>query len=172
MRRTFYTLLSWLNPRKSPAGVSIDGQLTDRARLAVRLAEQEARRLNHEYLGTEHLLFGLVQDDRGVAANVMQVLIGNLEILQQELKSLMIACPAGVPRPRVLEVTPRARTALDTAVEEARLLNHSFIGTEHLLLGLRRDPEGVPAQIFLGLGVEASRLRQEVLALLGKIRNE
>ena len=166
MRGLIRTFMSWLATRRNRDPLAtIKNRLTDRARTVMKLAEQEARRVHHEYLGTEHLLFGLANDRGGIAAAVMQHLTGDLGKIRWELNKVMMSGPERA-QPGILLLTPRLRTVLDAAGEEARSLNHNFIGTEHLLLGLLRDPEGLPATVFRALGVDANTLRVEVLATL------
>ena len=170
MRYRLRTLMSWLMPQNSRDFVrALNDRLTDRARMAIKIAEQEARRLNHEYLGTDHLLLGLVNDN-GIAAAMMQQITGDLVRIGAELNKVMMPGPESVAH-GALMLTPRLRKAIDYAVEEARALNHRYIGSEHLLLGLLRDPEGLPAAVLSALAVDVATLRREVLSLMGNHKN-
>src|SRR5437660_9239986 len=141
-------------------------RFTDRARKVMQLANQEAQRLNHEYIGTEHLLLGLVKEGSGVAANVLKNLDADLRKIRLEVEKLVQPGPDMVT-PGKLPQTPRVKKVLDYAVEEARNLDHQHVGTEHLLLGLLREEEGVAAQALLNLGLRLEEVREEVLNLLG-----
>jgi ATP-dependent Clp protease ATP-binding subunit ClpC len=171
MRFRLRTLMSLLKPRRGRTSASIvKDQWTDRARFAMKLAEQEAGRLNHEYLATEHLFFGLASDRRGIAAELMQEMIGGPGKILRELEKLMLSGPESAAHGTFL-VTPRLRKSLDAAAEEAHALNHKDIGSEHLLLGLLRDPDGLPAAVLAALNVDADVFRQRVLDLIGKNKN-
>jgi ATP-dependent Clp protease ATP-binding subunit ClpC len=124
---------------------------TDRARKVMMLANQEAQRLNHQYIGTEHVLFGLVKEGSGVAANVLKNLHINLRKIRLEVEKIAPSRPDTVPMDK-LPQTPRTKKVIDYAAEEARNLNHKYVGTEHLLLGLLREQEGVAAQVLVNLG--------------------
>ncbi|GHT35831.1 ATP-dependent Clp protease ATP-binding protein [Planctomycetales bacterium] len=141
-------------------------RFTDRARKVLQLANQEAQRFNHEYIGTEHLLLGLIKEGNGVAANVLKNLDIDLRKIRHEVEKLVRSGPDLVTMGK-LPQTPRAKKAIEYAVEEARNLNHNYVGTEHLLLGLLREQEGVAAQVLMNLGLKLEEVRREVLNLLG-----
>src|SRR6478752_589635 len=143
-------------------------RFTDRARKVMQLANQEAQRFNHEYIGTEHVLLGLVKEGSGVAANVLKNLDIDLRKIRLEVEKIVQHGPGGeqVVMGR-LPHTPRAKKVIDYSVEEARNLNHNYVGTEHLLLGLLREQEGVAAQVLMNLGLKLEDVREEVLNLLG-----
>src|SRR5947207_4918038 len=141
-------------------------RFTDRARKVMQLANQEAQRLNHEYIGTEHILLGLVKEGSGVAANVLKNLDIDLRKIRLEVEKLVQSSPE-VGTPGKLPQTPRAKKVIEYSIEEARNLNHNYVGTEHLLLGLLREQEGVAAQVLMNLGLRLGDVREEVLNLLG-----
>src|SRR5262244_2320877 len=141
-------------------------RFTDRARKVMQLANQEAQRLNHEYIGTEHILLGLVKEGSGVAANVLKNLDVDLRKIRLEVEKLVQSSPE-VGTPGKLPQTPRAKKVIEYSIEEARNLNHNYVGTEHLLLGLLREQEGVAAQVLVNLGLKLEDVREEVLNLLG-----
>ena len=141
-------------------------RFTDRARKVMALANQEAQRFNHEYIGTEHILLGLVKEGSGVGANVLKNLDVDIKKLRLEVEKLVKSGPDMVTMGK-LPHTPRAKKVIEFAIEEARSLNHNYIGTEHLLLGLLRESEGVAAQVLMNLGLKLEDVRQEVLNLLG-----
>ncbi len=141
-------------------------RLTDRARKVMALANQEAQRFNHEYIGTEHILLGLVKEGSGVGANVLKNLDIDLRKVRLEVEKLVKSGPDMVTMGK-LPQTPRAKKVIEYAIEEARNLNHNYVGTEHLLLGLLREHEGVAAQVLMNLGLKLEEVREEVLNLLG-----
>jgi ATP-dependent Clp protease ATP-binding subunit ClpC len=141
-------------------------RFTDRARKVMQLANQEAQRFNHEYIGTEHILLGLVKEGSGVAANVLKNLDIDLRKIRLEVEKIVQAGPDMVTMGR-LPQTPRAKKVIEYSIEEARNLNHNYVGTEHLLLGLLREQEGVAAQVLMNLGLKLEDVREEVLNLLG-----
>ncbi len=141
-------------------------RFTDRARKVMQLANQEAQRFNHEYIGTEHILLGLVKEGSGVAANVLKNLDVDLRRIRSEVEKLVQSGPEMVTMGK-LPQTPRAKKVLEYAMEEARNLNHNYVGTEHILLGLLREQEGVAAQVLMNLGLKLEEVREEVLNLLG-----
>jgi ATP-dependent Clp protease ATP-binding subunit ClpC len=141
-------------------------RLTDRARKVMALANQEAQRFNHEYIGTEHILLGLVKEGSGVGPNVLKNLDIDLRKVRLEVEKLVKSGPEMVTMGK-LPQTPRAKKVLEYAIEEARNLNHNYVGTEHLLLGLLREQDGVAAQVLMNLGVKLEEVREEVLNLLG-----
>src|SRR3984957_10855686 len=140
-------------------------RFTDRARKVMQLANQEAQRLNHEYIGTEHILLGLVKEGSGVAANVLKNLDVDLRKIRLEVEKLVQLGPDMVTLGK-LPQTPRSKKVIEYAMEEARNLNHNYVGTEHLLLGLLREQEGVAAQVLMNLGMKLEDVREEVLNLL------
>ncbi len=141
-------------------------RFTDRARKVMQLANQEAQRFNHEYIGTEHILLGLVKEGSGVAANVLKNLDVDLRKIRLEVEKIVQSGPDMVTMGK-LPQTPRAKKVIEYAMEEARNLNHNYVGTEHLLLGLIREQEGVAAQVLMNLGLKLEDVREEVLNLLG-----
>src|SRR5690349_16352545 len=141
-------------------------RFTDRARKVMQLANQEAQRFNHEYIGTEHILLGLVKEGSGVAANVLKNLDIDLRKVRLEVEKLVQSGPDMVTMGK-LPQTPKAKKVIEYAIEEARTLNHNYVGTEHLLLGLLREQEGVAAQVLMNLGLKLDDVREEVLNLLG-----
>src|SRR5687768_5570090 len=141
-------------------------RFTDRARKVMQLANQEAQRFNHEYIGTEHILLGLVKEGSGVAANVLKNLDVDLRKIRLEVEKLVQSGPEMVTMGK-LPQTPRAKKVIEYSMEEARNLNHNYVGTEHILLGLLREQEGVAAQVLMNLGLKIEEVREEVLNLLG-----
>ena len=141
-------------------------RFTDRARKVMALANQEAQRFNHEYIGTEHILLGLVKEGSGVGANVLKNLDVDLRKVRVEVEKLVKSGPEMVTMGK-LPQTPRAKKVIEYAIEEARNLNHNYVGTEHLLLGLLREHDGVAAQVLMNLGLKLEEVREEVLNLLG-----
>ncbi len=141
-------------------------RFTDRARKVMQLANQEAQRFNHEYIGTEHILLGLVKEGSGVAANVLKNLDVDLRKIRLEVEKIVQSGPDMVTMGK-LPQTPRAKKVIEYAMEEARNLNHNYVGTEHLLLGLLREQDGVAAQVLMNLGLKLEEVREEVLNLLG-----
>ncbi len=141
-------------------------RFTDRARKVMALANQEAQRFNHEYIGTEHILLGLVKEGSGVGANVLKNLDVDLRKVRLEVEKLVKPGPEMVTMGK-LPQTPRAKKVIEYAIEEARNLNHNYVGTEHLLLGLLREHDGVAAQVLMNLGLKLEEVREEVLNLLG-----
>jgi len=159
------------NPAARPRGPpnlerSMFERFTDRARKVMALANQEAQRFNHEYIGTEHILLGLVKEGSGVGANVLKHLDVDLRKVRLEVEKLVKAGPEMVTMGK-LPQTPRAKKVIEYAIEEARNLNHNYVGTEHLLLGLLREHDGVAAQVLMNLGLKLEEVREEVLNLLG-----
>ena len=140
-------------------------RFTDRARRAVVLAQEEARMLNHGYIGTEHLLLGLVHEGEGVAAKALDAMGIGLEKVRQEVEAL-IGHGKGPPSGHI-PFTPRAKKVLELSLRESNQLGHNYIGTEHILLGVIREGHGVAAQVLVKLGADLSRVRQQVIQLLG-----
>src|SRR6478735_9368786 len=141
-------------------------RFTDRARKVMQLANQEAQRFNHEYVGTEHVLLGLIKEGSGVAATVLRNMDVDLRKIRNEIEKIVQAGPEMVTMGK-LPQTPRAKKVIEYAIEEARNLNHNYVGTEHLLLGLLREQEGVAAQVLMNLSLKLEEVREEVLNLLG-----
>jgi hypothetical protein len=141
-------------------------RFTDRARKVMQLAHQEAQRFNHEYMGADHILLGLVKEGSGVAANVLKNLDIDLRKIRLEVEKIVRPGPDMVTMGK-LPQTPRARKVIEYAIEEARNLHHNYVGTEHLLLGLLREEEGVASQVLMNLGLKLANVRKEVLQLLG-----
>jgi ATP-dependent Clp protease ATP-binding subunit ClpC len=146
-------------------------RFTDRAKKVMNLARQEAQRFNHEYLGTEHILLGLVQEGSGVAANVLKNMAIDLNKIRAEVEKIVKTGPTMVTMGQ-LPFTPRAKKVLELSMEEASNLGHNYIGTEHLLLGLIKENEGIAAQVLLNLGVKLEDVREEVLEFLGADSSE
>src|SRR6201991_1605158 len=139
-------------------------RFTDRARRVVVLAQEEARMLNHNYIGTEHILLGLIHEGEGVAAKSLESLGISLEGVRQQVEEIIgqgQQAPSGH-----IPFTPRAKKVLELSLREALQLGHNYIGTEHILLGLIREGEGVAAQVLVKLGAELTRVRQQVIQLL------
>jgi ATP-dependent Clp protease ATP-binding subunit ClpC len=130
------------------------------------LANQEAQRFNHEWIGTEHILLGLVKEGSGVGATVLKNLDVDIKKLRLEVEKFVKSGPDMVTMGK-LPQTPRAKKVIEYAIEEARSLNHNYVGTEHILLGLLRESEGIAAQVLMSLGLKLEEVRQEVLNLLG-----
>ncbi len=141
-------------------------RFTDRAKKVMTLARQEATRFNHEYIGTEHILLGLVQEGSGVAATVLRNLGVDLDKIRQEVENMVKQGPPTTTMGQ-LPFTPRAKKVLELSMEEASSLGHNYVGTEHLLLGLIRENEGIAAQVLMNLGVKLDSVREEVLEFLG-----
>jgi len=148
-------------------------RFTDRSRKVMMLANQAAIRLNHEYIGTEHVLLGLLQEGSGVASNVLKNLDLSIAKLEETSTNIVQVGP-GLVRVGVygqLPQTPRTKKVLEYAVEEARTLGHNYVGTEHILLGLLRETEGVAGQVLVKCGCKIEDVREEVLNLLGHETN-
>ena len=141
-------------------------RFTERARKVILLAKEEARRFNHDYIGTEHILLGLIREGEGVAAAVLQNLGLSLESIRLEIEKLVQPGPSTVVSGDI-PFTPKAKRVIELAMEEARSLGHNYIGTEHLLLGLIREGEGVAAQVLINLGLDLTKVRRAVMELLG-----
>jgi len=147
------------------------GRFTERASRALLLAQEEAKRLNHDYVGTEHILLGLIRLREGVAAEVFQTLGVEIEKVRIEVEKLV-----GKGRSMLVlgEVpfSPRAKKVLELAMEEAQVLKHNYIGTEHLLLGLIREEDGIASRVLLGMGIELGKIREIVAMLLEGVESE
>ncbi|MBR5244228.1 MAG: AAA family ATPase, partial [Thermoguttaceae bacterium] len=133
----------------------------------MQFAHQEALRFNHEYVGTEHIILGLIKEGTGVAANILKKLGVDLRTMRLEVEKLVRSGPDLVTMGR-LPQTPRAKKAVEYAIEEARRLKHNYVGTEHLLLGLLKEHDGVAAQVMMNLGLKLDDVREEILATLGQ----
>jgi ATP-dependent Clp protease ATP-binding subunit ClpC len=140
---------------------------TDRVRKVLQMAREEAARLHHEYVGTEHILLGLIREGEGVAAAVLQNLNVDLEEISQRIEETVKKGKAAAATGPDLPYTSRAKKVLELAMAEARELNHSYVGTEHLLLGLLREEKGIAAQVLTDAGVSLEASRAETLRLLG-----
>src|SRR5258707_1420730 len=139
-------------------------RFTDRARRVVVLAQEEARMLNHNYIGTEHVLLGLIHEGEGAAAKALESLGISREAVRQQVEEIIgqgQQAPSGH-----IPFTPRAKKVLELSLREALQLGHNYIGTEHILLGLIREGEGVAAQVLVKLGADLNRVRQQVIQLL------
>src|SRR5271169_926689 len=139
---------------------------TERARRSIVLAQEEAQRLGNNYIGTEHILLGIISEGESLAAKVLETLGVNLANVRQEVEAIVGRGGQTVQQEMVF--TPRAKRVIELAFEEARQLNHNYIGTEHLLLGLIREGEGVAARVLTNLGVDLTKVRSHVIRLLGE----
>jgi ATP-dependent Clp protease ATP-binding subunit ClpA len=142
-------------------------RFTDKARKVMKLANREAIRLNHKYIGTEHILLGLVEDGSGVAANALKNLDIDLRKIRREIEKT-VQSGSYKDTMGTLPQTPRAKKVLEYSIEEARNFNHNYVGTEHLLLGLFREEDGVASQVLKNFGLKLEDLREEILNLLGQ----
>ena len=140
-------------------------RFTERAREVVVLAQHEARALKHNYIGTEHILLGLLREEEGLAARVLQSLDVTLEGVRTQVAR--VVGEGAEVRSGQIPFTPRAKKVLELALREALSLGHDYIGTEHILLGLARDTEGVASRILFDFGVDAEKVRSEVHRFLG-----
>src|SRR5438874_8755890 len=140
---------------------------TERVRKVLAMAREEAARLHHEYVGTEHILLGLIREGEGVAATVLQNLSVELDDIQQKIEETVKKGKAAQTTGPDLPYTSRAKKVLELAMAEARELNHSYVGTEHLLLGLLREEKGIAAQVLTDTGVNLEAARAETLRLRG-----
>jgi len=139
-------------------------RFTDRARRVVGLAQEEAKRLDHNYVGTEHILLGLIGEGDGVAAKALKSLGISLDAVRQQVEELIgrgQQAPSGH-----IPFTPRGKKVLELSLRESQQLGHNYIGTEHILLGLIREGDGVAAQVLVKLGADLNRVRQQVIQLL------
>ena len=139
-------------------------RFTDRARRVVILAQEEARLLNHNYIGTEHILLGLIHEHEGVAAKALESLDISLESVRAQVEEIIGM--GGIAPSGHIPFTPRAKKVLELSLREALQLGHNYIGTEHILLGLIREGEGVAAQVLVKLGADLARVREQVIQLL------
>ncbi|TYS84321.1 ATP-dependent protease ATP-binding subunit ClpC [Rossellomorea aquimaris] len=140
------------------------GRFTERAQKVLALAQEEAIRLAHSNIGTEHILLGLVREGEGIAAKALTALGLSPEKIQKEVEGLI---GKGTEKSQTIHYTPRAKKVIELSMDEARKLGHSYVGTEHILLGLIREGEGVAARVLGNLGVSLNKARQQVLQLLG-----
>src|ERR1700674_4890705 len=145
----------------------MSNRFTERAQRVILIAQEEAKRLNHDYVGTEHILLGLIALGEGVAAQVLANLGVDLRRVRSEIEKI-VGTGDNVMLLGEIPFTPRAKKVLEYAVEEAQHMGHSYVGTEHLLLGLIREEEGVAARVLENLGVRLDIVREEVLNLLGE----
>ena len=142
-------------------------RFTDRARRVVILAQEEARLLNHNYIGTEHVLLGLIHEHEGVAAKALESLDISLEAVRGQVEEII--GQGAKPPSGLIPFTPRAKRVLELSLREALQLGHNYIGTEHILLGLIREGEGVAAQVLVKLGADLARVREQVVHLLATL---
>src|SRR5579875_3814305 len=139
-------------------------RFTERAQKVLALAQEEAARLKHPGVGTEHILLGLVREGEGIAAKALTSLGVSAEKIQSEVERII---GTGQSQTGAMTYTPRAKRVIELSIDEARKLNHSYVGTEHILLGLIREGEGVAARVLANLNISLSKARQQVLQLLG-----
>jgi ATP-dependent Clp protease ATP-binding subunit ClpC len=146
-------------------GNAVFEKFTDRARRVVVRAQEEARALNHDFIGTEHILLGLVGEGQGLAAKALESLGVSMEAVRQRVEDIV---PPGQVEVRTghIPFTPRAKKVLELSLSESKLLGHRYIGTEHILLGLLREGEGVAAQVLTALGADLDGTRERVVQLL------
>src|ERR1041384_4308452 len=155
-------------PRQCEAGHAMNGyNFTDRVRKVLQMAREEAARLHHEYVGTEHILLGLIREGEGVAAAVLQNLNVDLDEIAQRIEETVKKGKAAAATGPDLPYTSRAKKVLELAMAEARELNHSYVGTEHLRLGLLREEKGIAAQVLTDAAISLEASRAETLRLLG-----
>src|SRR4051794_27677542 len=145
----------------------MSNRFTERAQRVILIAQEEAKRLNHDYVGTEHILLGLIALGEGVAAQVLANLGVDLRRVRTEIEKI-VGTGDNVMLLGEIPFTPRAKKVLELAVEEAQNMGHNYVGTEHLLLGLIREEEGVAARVLENLGVRLDVVREEVISLLGE----
>src|SRR5258707_2890368 len=154
--------------RVSLRGNTMNGyNFTERVRKVLAMAREEAARLHHEYVGTEHILLGLIREGEGVAATVLQNLSVELDEIQQKIEETVKKGKAAQTTGPDLPYTSPAKKVLELAMSEARELRHSYVGTEHLLLGLLREEKGIAAQVLTDAGVNLEAARAETLRILG-----
>src|SRR6201994_3967531 len=159
-----YGLRAGVPGRLQERRTSMFERFTDRARRVLVLAQEEARLLNHNFIGTEHILLGLIHEGEGVAAKALESLGISLEAVREKVEETI--GPAGSAPTGSPPFTPRAKKVLELSLREALQLGHNYIGTEHMLLGLVREGEGVAAQVLQSLGADLPRVRQQVIQLL------
>ena len=141
-------------------------RFTERARKVIILAKEEAKRFNHDYIGTEHILLGLIKEGESVAAAVLQNLGLSLDTIRLEVEKLVQFGPSTIVSGDI-PFTPKAKKVIELAMDEARRLGHNYIGTEHLLLGLIKEGEGVASHVLMNVGLDLNKVRSEVIKLLG-----
>lgn len=159
-------ILGWARPEQQLSVGSLRGvfeRFTDQGRRVLVFAQEEARGLNHNFIGTEHILLGLIRENEGVAAHALAQLGITLETARAKVAQTVSPAESLVGSP---PFTPRAKKVLELSLRESLQLGHNYIGTEHILLGLIRDGDGVAAEVLVGSGVELPRIRQEVLRAL------
>src|SRR5699024_4668240 len=144
------------------------GKLTERAQRVLAYAQEEAIRLKHSNIGTEHLLLGLVREQEGIAAKVLNAFDITEPVIEKEISKFVTE---GTETPTTLHYTPRAKRVIELSMDEARKLHHNFVGTEHLLLGLIRETEGIAARVLSSLGLNITRARAMVIRMLGNPQN-
>jgi ATP-dependent Clp protease ATP-binding subunit ClpA len=154
------------SPATPPTLARVFERFTERARQVVVLASDEARRLKHNYIGTEHLLLGLLREEEGVAARVLEGL--DIEVNEVRAQVARVVGQGDEATTGQIPFTPRAKKVLELSLREALSLNHNYIGTEHVLLGLARENQGVAARILLSLGADAEKVRKAVIESLGE----
>jgi len=154
-----------LRPRDNEVFVTMYERFTDKALKVLELADQEARRFNCEYIGTEHLLLGLVKEGTGVAAFVVKNFDIDLTTIRLEVERILRSFSEMKAKGK-LPMSPRAQKVLEYSMEESRILNHDYVGTEHILLGLLRVQDGVAAQVLMSLGLKVADVREEILKML------
>lgn len=140
-------------------------RFTDRARKVMALANQEAQRFNHEYVGTEHLLLGIVKEGSGVASKVLRAMNVDLRVIRLEVEKFVKSGPDMVTMGK-LPQTPRAKKVVEYAIEESKMFGHDYVGTEHILLGLMRERDGVAAQVLINLSLNLDNVRDVILSHL------
>ena len=143
------------------------GRFTERAQKVLILAQEEAKRFNHNFVGTEHLLLGLVREGEGIAAKALLSLGVELNTVRLQVEKMIGKSDTLLPA-QGANYTPRAKKVIELAIEEGRMLGHNYVGTEHLLLGLLREGEGIAAQVLTNMGVDLLKARKSVLAMLGE----
>ena len=160
-------LIDALTERRGMPGIDRFNKFTERARKVLHLAQEEAQRFKHNYIGTEHLLLGLIREGDGVAAKVLSNLGVDLDKARISVESIL----GRGNRVVIGEIgfTPRAKKVIELAVDEARRLHHHYLGTEHLLLGLVREGQGIGAGVLESLGVSLEKVRAQTMQVLGKL---
>src|SRR5690606_28004074 len=159
-----YSRCNGTHPARCPRRCEMFERFTDRARRVVVLAQEEAKMLNHNYIGTEHILLGLIHEGEGVAAKALESLGISLDAVREQVQDII---GQGQQQPTGhIPFTPRAKKVLELSLREALQLGHNYIGTEHILLGLIREGEGVAAQVLIKLGADLNKVRQQVIQLL------
>jgi ATP-dependent Clp protease ATP-binding subunit ClpC len=141
-------------------------RFTDRARRVVVLAQEEARMLDHNYIGTEHILLGLLREGDGIAAKALEALGISLDAMRQAVEGIIGRGAQPLPASGHIPFTPRAKKVLELSLREALQLGHDYIGTEHILLGLLREDDGVAVHVLVDSGLDVNRVRQQVIGLL------